>query len=278
MEHLTHEEVASALRDRWSLQKNCPNLARTLCDEPVCVGRSQHPPTHPTLVLDLRRRYLRSAASARGKFGAHNLGSRANRTQAPVAETVKELLESPAPTRDRERLLHVIGWHPCLTVGQLAGLLGTRVDRIRRLEMELIHDGLLRQIDFGELPPCGTGLTRDEFALLGLVEATSWGQRLTASWFGLGRAAAVRYHGLSGHGSRDSGLWWRLLRTLQHTPGVNDVFVALPSARRHSRMLARAMNGGAVLPDSVRGAPRARCDLDITTRFEPVLVALVELV
>src|SRR5215831_14432848 len=78
--------------------------------------------------------------------------------------------------------------------------------------------------------PVGPGSRVTSFALLGLVEATKKGQRLTASWLGLGRAAAVRYHGLSGHGSRDSGRRWPLLRTLQHTLGVNDVFVAMAMA------------------------------------------------
>src|SRR5262249_17083125 len=169
-------------------------------------------------------------AIVRRKRSADIVGDGAYRRSGGEGGVVRVVLESPAPTRSRERLLHVIGRHPCLTVGQLADLLGTRVDRVRRLEMELIHDGLLRQIDFAELPPGGTGLTCDEFALLGLVEATKKGQRLTASWLGLGRAAAVRYHGLSGHGSRDSGRRWRLLRTLQHTLGVNDVFVAMAMA------------------------------------------------
>ena len=103
------------------------------------------------------------AGIVRRKRSTDIVGDGAYRRSGGEGGVVRVVLESPAPTRSRERLLHVIGRHPCLTVGQLADLLGTRVDRIRRLEMELIHDGLLRQIDFAELPPGGTGLTCDEF-------------------------------------------------------------------------------------------------------------------
>jgi hypothetical protein len=103
----------------------------------------------------------------------------------------------------------VIGRHPCLTLDQLARLVGIAVDRVRRLENELIRDGLLRRIDFVELPRGATVLTSEEFSALGLVEITSAGRRRLAGWLGLGPAAATRYHGLTGNGRGDAGRRWR---------------------------------------------------------------------
>jgi hypothetical protein len=48
---------------------------------------------------------------------------------------------SPAPRHLNEQLLLLIGRHPCLSVTQLASLLGTKADRIRRLQTQLIQDG-----------------------------------------------------------------------------------------------------------------------------------------
>jgi hypothetical protein len=114
---------------------------------------------------------------------------------------------------------------------------GTLVDCIRRLECELIEDGLLRRIDFGELPPRLPDVTREKFSALGLVEITSIGRRRLAGWLGLRPAAASRYHGLVGNGRRDTGRRWRMLRTLAHTLGANGVFVqfavAADAVRRH---------------------------------------------
>lgn len=136
----------------------------------------------------------------------------------------------PAPARSREQLLHLIGRHPFLTVDQLARLLGTAVDRVRRLENELIGEGLLRLVAFEELPRAGTGVTREELSALGLVEVTSMGRRRVAAWLGIRQVVATRYHGVSGSGRGGAGRRWRLLRALAHTLGANAVFVALAAA------------------------------------------------
>ena len=140
-----------------------------------------------------------------------------------------DLRRGRAPARSHEQLLHLIGRHPCLTVDHLAGLLGTNVHRIRRLETNLIKDGFLRRIDFDELPR-GRDLAYEDFTALGLVEITSMGRRLLAGWLGLGQAAATRYHGFIGNGRRERGRQWRLLRALFHTRGANSVFVAFAMA------------------------------------------------
>lgn len=140
-----------------------------------------------------------------------------------------DLLHRSAPARSHEQLLHLIGRHPCLTVDHLAGLLGTNVHRIRGLESDLIEDGLLRRIEFDELPR-GTDLAYKDFAALGLVEITSKGRRRLAGWLGLEQAAATRYHGFIGNSRRDGGRRWRLLRALFHSLGANSVFVAFAVA------------------------------------------------
>jgi hypothetical protein len=115
-------------------------------------------------------------------------------------------------------------------VQQLARLLGTRVARIRRLEHELIQDGLLKRIDLGELPAVRTLLTSAEFSSLGLVETTNLGRRRLAGWLGLSPAVAARYHGLSGTSRADVGRRSRALRAFAHTLGANAVFVAFAVA------------------------------------------------
>jgi hypothetical protein len=133
------------------------------------------------------------------------------------------------PARSHEQVLHLLGRHFCVTVRNLADLLGTSVDRIRRIRSDLIAEGFLRQIDFDELP-AGSGLSYEQFTALGLAELTNKGRRTLASWLGLGAVAATHYHGVIGNGRRDRGRRWRLLRTLFHTMGVNTVFVAFAVA------------------------------------------------
>jgi Replication-relaxation len=133
------------------------------------------------------------------------------------------------PVGGHEQVLHLIGRHSCLTVHNMADLLGTRVDRIKRIQSELMAGGLLRQIEFEELP-VGSGFDCEQFTKLGLPEITNKGRRTLASWLGLGPGAATRYHRFIGNGRRDRGRRWRLLRTLFHTMGVNSVFVAFAIA------------------------------------------------
>jgi hypothetical protein len=166
----------------------------------------------------------------------------------------------PAPARSREQLLHVIGRHPYLGVDQLAGLLGTAVSRVRRLEDELVDEGVLRRIEYEELPRGGSAITYAEHARLGLVEITYTGRRRLAAWLGLEPAAAGRYHGLTGNGRREAGRRWKLLRTLAHTVGANGVFVAFAKAADWVRQ-----RGGSDLLAEWRSAPaceRRHCKPD----------------
>jgi hypothetical protein len=142
---------------------------------------------------------------------------------------------SHVPTHRLEQLLLLIGRHPCLTVRQLASLLGTGVDRIRTLERQLIHEGLLRTIDVSELPGKRSAVMSETFSTLNLVEITMAGRRRLAGWLGLSSESATRYHGVIGYGRSSLGRRWRLLRTLHHTIGANGVFVALAVAAASAR-------------------------------------------
>ncbi len=71
----------------------------------------------------------------------------------------------------------------------------------------------------------------EEPQALGLSELTPLGRRVLAGWLGLNGPTAARHHGLSG-GQDWAGRRRRLLRTLAHTLGTNDVFVAFAVAAR----------------------------------------------
>lgn len=158
-----------------------------------------------------------------------------NRPRRATGLESSSVVRSPAPARTDEQMLHLLGRHPCLTVHQLALLLGTGVDRIRRLQRGLIEDGLVRRIWVEELPRGASPFGCDEFAALGLVEITIKGRRRAAGWLGLKPTSASRYHGLHGDGRRDAGRRWRLLRAIRHTLGANEVFVAFAVAAEAAR-------------------------------------------
>ncbi|MBV9600342.1 MAG: replication-relaxation family protein [Chloroflexi bacterium] len=169
------------------------------------------------------------------------------------------ILRQPALERSREQLLPLVGRHPLLTVDQLARLLGIAVDRVRRLECELIEKGLLRRIDFGELPGGRMLPARDEFAAWAWWRSRPQRRRL-AGWLGLRPAAASRYHGLTGGARRDGRRRWQLLRALAHTLGVNAVFVAFAVAAQ----AVRRAGGDDVLAEwrSAAASERRRCKPD----------------
>ena len=135
-----------------------------------------------------------------------------------------------APGRTREKLLHLVGRHPFLTVAQLARLLDTTGARVRRLEDDLVACGWLRRVFLEEVQSLDLKVTGTEFDKLGLVETTLAGRKLLAGWLGLDPTTASRYHGLIGDGRLQAGKRRRLLRTLAHTVGANEVFVSFAVA------------------------------------------------
>lgn len=124
------------------------------------------------------------------------------------------------------RLLDLIGHHPFLPLGAVARVLdwtsNQARDHLRHLiELRLAHLVEPREVNLGDDRVELTELTRD-------------GLRLLASWKGLPLAQAVREEGLAGGGPTDPiGSRRKLLSTIQHTLGVDAIFVALvASARR----------------------------------------------
>jgi hypothetical protein len=136
---------------------------------------------------------------------------------------------------DCQRVLDLVGRHPCLTLRQLSGLLGVPVYRARRTRDDLIARGWLCGIPTTDIPQATTAALPDEPSGLGLSEPTPRGRSVLAGRLGLTTTLAARYHGLSGGGNSWAGRRRGLLRTLPHTLGVNDVFVSLASAARGAR-------------------------------------------
>ena len=138
-----------------------------------------------------------------------------------------------AQTTSSQQLLDLVGRHPCLSLDQLAALLGTSRHRTARLREELVDRGWLRPIPATDIPPAALARLEQEPAALALTELTPLGRRVLAGWLGLNGPTAARHHGLSG-GQDWAGRRQRLLRTLAHTLGTNDVFVALAVAARRA--------------------------------------------
>jgi hypothetical protein len=128
-------------------------------------------------------------------------------------------------------LLDLAGRHPCLSLAQLARLLSTSRRRAARLRNALVARGWLQPIAATDIPPSALAQLHEEPQALGLSELTPLGRRVLAGWLGLNGSTAARHYGLSG-GQDWAGRRRRLLRTLAHTLGTNDVFVAFAVAAR----------------------------------------------
>ena len=114
-------------------------------------------------------------------------------------------------------LLDVVGRHPFLPADSLATVLGWDARRLRARRARLVRLGLMR------MPDVDAGST-----LSALAELTRDGLELAAAQQGLSLARAVRLNGLAGGGpEQPTGSRRLLLRNLDHTRGVDAVFVEL---------------------------------------------------
>jgi len=129
-----------------------------------------------------------------------------------------------------DQLLALVGRHPCLTPEQLALLLDTSRARIRRIIESLEERGWVQSIQEVSSGSANRQLLGRDLANLRLVELTPNGRREVARRLGLRSSHAARHHGLLGRHDLHRR---HFLRNLQHTVGVNDVFVALIVAGRH---------------------------------------------
>jgi hypothetical protein len=169
----------------------------------------------------------------------------------------------PHTTR-RQQMLDLVGRHPCLSLDQLAALLSNSRRRTARLRAELVGRGWLRPIPAADIPPAALARLTHELAALALTELTPLGRRVLAGWLGLNGPTAARHHGLSG--GRDwAGRRLRLLRTLAHTLGTNDVFVALALTAR--RAVARGQDEALEEWRSATACERRLCKPDGYGRY-----------
>ncbi len=126
-------------------------------------------------------------------------------------------------------LLEVIGFHPYLTANQLSDVLGSGTAPVCRRLNRLLGLDLIRHPSVEEVGDA----TFQEFH-----ELTMRGLTLVATHLGLSLAVAVRELGLVGGGpDKPVGSRRKLVRTLAHTRGADDIFVRL-YRRARVRMVA----------------------------------------
>jgi len=208
-----HREAPLASRIvRWG------DLSRGLTDLPVQADEQARdnlvrsvplPPLHP-----------RRPASPLPRIVGDLLASSA-RSAADLDKVA--LVVTPADHQS----LEVIGFHPYLTANQLSDVLGSGTAPVRRRLNRLLELGLIRHPGTDEI---------GEDASEELVELTARGLHVVAARLGLSLAVAVRELGLVG-GAPDApiGSRRRLLSTLAHTRGADDIFVRLyRQARKHT--------------------------------------------
>ncbi len=125
------------------------------------------------------------------------------------------------------RLLEVIGFHPYLSANQLSDVMGSSTQAVQHRLNRLLEVGLIRHPSPDEI---------GEETIPDLSELTTGGLTLVAANLGLSVAIAVRELGLVG-GAPDKpvGSRRKLVRTLAHTRGADDIFVRLyRQARKHT--------------------------------------------
>lgn len=131
-----------------------------------------------------------------------------------------------APT-DRA-LLDVIGRHPFLTADDIAAVMDWNTRWARYQRRRLLDLGLVRLVAADEIGA--------EASARGLTELTQDGVALLAAGQGLSPAGAMRGAGLVGGGPQPAApVRRKLLQTLDHTLGVNGVFVSLYRTARQRR-------------------------------------------
>jgi len=115
------------------------------------------------------------------------------------------------------RLLEMAGFHPFLTANQMSDVLGCGVAPVQRRVKRLVELGLMRRPGMAEV---------GEEAKQELVELRAAGLKLVAARLGLSLSRAIQELGLVGGGPDEPvGSRRKLMHTLAHTRGVDEVFV-----------------------------------------------------
>jgi hypothetical protein len=125
------------------------------------------------------------------------------------------------------RVLEVVGFHPFLTANQMSDVLGDSTASVRRRLNRLLALGLIRSPSVDEV---------SEQTLLAMSELTKDGLKLVAARLGLSLTVAAREFGLVGGGPNEpTGSRSKLVRTLAHTQGTDEIFVGMyRQARKRS--------------------------------------------
>lgn len=124
------------------------------------------------------------------------------------------------------RILDLISRHPFLSLRQLTSVLAVEEPTVRRRRNKLISNGLLRLVGLDEI---GSARSGDE-----LLEVTVAGLALVAAHHRLTATAAVRFLGLAGGGPEyPIGQRTSLIRQVEHTYGVNGIFVRFCETAHH---------------------------------------------
>ncbi|MDQ2744260.1 MAG: replication-relaxation family protein [Chloroflexota bacterium] len=202
----THREAPLvSLIARWD------DLSRGLADLPVQASELAEADlvrSVPLLPLHPRR-----PASPLPRIVGDKLAIPARSATESVGRTA--LVVTPADYR----LLEVIGFHPYLTANQLSDVMDSSTKAVQRRLNRLLELGLIRHPGTDEI---------GEDASEELVELTARGLHVVAARLGLSLARAVRELGLVGGGpDAPIGSRRRLLSTLAHTRGADDIFVRL---------------------------------------------------
>jgi hypothetical protein len=124
------------------------------------------------------------------------------------------------------KLLDLVSRLPFLSLRQLTSVLAVEVLTVRRRRNKLISNGLLRLVGLDEI---GSARSGDE-----LLEVTVAGLALVAAHHRSTATAAVRYLGLAGGGPEyPIGQRTSLIRQIEHTYGVNGIFVRFCETARY---------------------------------------------
>ena len=211
---------ARAFDDLARSQQDAPLTARVvnwreLGDDPS-VLRDVAGPAQPPTMRDVHRQRLRPL----GRRQPGGLIPRPVGTVLRPGSTVVDLGRLALGLTSMERsLLDVVGRHPFLPAESLATVLGWDVRRLRARRAPLVRLGLIRLLDVD---------AGGDTSASALAELTRDGLELVAAQQGLSLARAVRLNGLAGGGPEQlTGSRRLLLRNLDHTRGVDAIFVQL---------------------------------------------------
>jgi DNA-binding MarR family transcriptional regulator len=218
------------LREVGTAQREAPLATRIVRWDDLSRGLSPLPhqentPSETTVARSIRLPPLQ-VRRARSPL-PHIVGAALRTSALPSTRDLGTMALTVTPTD--YRVLEIIGFHPYLTAMQLSAVLGCCVPVMQRRLQRLVEFGLIRHPGADEV---------GEDGIREMSELTTSGLKLVAAHLGLSLAIAVRELGLVGGGPDDPiGSRRKLVRTLAHTRGADEIFIGL---YRHARTRSAA--------------------------------------